>query len=140
MLLPYLQGEIVENKNLHILRLSIFILIASVILVLSLVPRPPEVIKVFSFSDKIEHFAAYIALSLSFAFLIFSCNLRKTAVFAVLFSSLYGGVIEVLQGFTGRSPEFLDLLSDTAGAVTGTLIYFLLRRKSCIKLHQQPLK
>ncbi len=115
-----------ENKNFHILKVIIFLLIALVILVLSLMPKPPEIIEVFSFSDKVKHFAAYTALSLSLAFVISFGKFWKTAAYVVIFSSLYGGIIEFLQGFTGRSPELLDLLSDTAGAIAGTLIYFLI--------------
>ena len=53
---------------------------------------------------------------------------KTTILFTIIISSLYGGLIEFLQGFTGRTPEGLDLLFDSAGAATGVLLYFTFRK------------
>jgi len=116
------------KQYLPVIKVIIFISIAIAILILSLVPKPPEIIGNFTYSDKIMHLIAYIALALSMCFLLPSSSHPKKGIFSVLIiSSLYGAVIEFLQRFTGRTPEGLDLISDTAGASLGILLYFLLR-------------
>lgn len=106
-----------------------FISIALTILILSLVPKPPELIREFALGDKIMHLAAYIALALSMCFILpSSFQPKRTFLSVLIISSLYGAVIEYLQGFTGRTPEGMDLLFDTAGAAIGVLLYFTFKK------------
>ena len=107
----------------------VFFSIALSILILSLVPKPPELIREFALGDKIMHLAAYIALAFSMGFILpRSFKVNTVIIFTIISSSLFGGVIEFLQGFTGRSPELLDLLFDTAGAAIGVLLYFTYKK------------
>jgi VanZ family protein len=105
-------------------RITFLILFAAGILVLSLLPEPPINIKFLMGLDKVQHWLAYTALGflvlltingrggslpLYFAICVFSCT-------------MYGGLIEVLQGFTGRTPEtadfFVNMFGSAAGGVT----------------------
>jgi len=45
---------------------------------------------------------------------------------AALAATAYGGLLEVLQGFTGRDPDLLDALANGAGAVVATVAQALL--------------
>jgi VanZ family protein len=102
------------------------IVVAAAIVILSLIPKPPEIPVGFKFSDKIAHFIAYVVLS----FLVFASisegKLIGTALITVLIVAalcvVFGGLIEVLQMFTGRRPEFWDLTADAIGAVCGALV------------------
>jgi len=117
------------KQILPLIRVMIFISIALTILILSLVPKPPEVIREFVFGDKIMHLGAYIALAFSMGFILPKYFKVKTNVlFTIISSSLYGGLIEFLQGFTGRSTELSDLLFDAAGAAIGVLLYFIFKK------------
>lgn len=71
------------------------------------------------------HLSAYIVLALSMCFILPpSIKPIRTILIVLIISSLYGAVIEYLQGFTGRTPEGLDLLFDSAGAAVGILLFF----------------
>ena len=72
------------------------------------------------------HLIAYITLAFSIGFILPRSFRVKIAILFTIFSlSLFGGLIEILQGFTGRSTELLDLLFDAAGATIGVLTYFI---------------
>ena len=117
------------QRQIPVIRVMIFVSIALTILILSLVPKPPELIREFALGDKILHLCAYIALAFSMGFILPDSFKVKTVILFTIFSlSLFGGLIEYLQGFTGRSPEFLDLLFDAAGAAIGVLLFFLYKK------------
>ncbi|MEA1910823.1 MAG: VanZ family protein [Spirochaetota bacterium] len=117
------------KRQLPLIRAIIFISIALAILILSLVPKPPEIIREFALSDKVMHLGAYIALAFSMCFILPpSFSSKKTFYSVFISSTMYGAVIEFLQGFTGRTPEGLDLLSDAAGAAIGILLYVLSKK------------
>ncbi|RLD31467.1 MAG: hypothetical protein DRI73_08670 [Bacteroidetes bacterium] len=112
------------KQYLPFLKAIVFISIALGILILSLVQKPPQIIREFEFSDKIMHLIAYIALAFSMGFILpKSFKVKLTIIFTIVSSSLFGGVIEILQGFTGQSTELMDLLFDAAGATIGILLY-----------------
>jgi len=102
------------------------IVVAAAIVILSLIPKPPEIPGGFHSADKIAHFIAYLVLS----FLVFTSvseertfGNRLSAILIVAGLCLfYGGLIEILQMFTGRQPELLDLAADLIGAVCGALV------------------
>ena len=107
------------------------ILVAVGILVLSLLPKPPEIPVGFHFADKIAHFLAYLVLGF-FVFASVSGAKRigsalMTVLIVAALCALFGGVIEILQMFTRRRPEFLDLSADLIGAVCGALVGLGLR-------------
>ena len=119
------------------LRVRIFrilaIVVAAGIVVLSLIPKPPDIPVGISFADKIAHFLAYLVLGF-LVFVSLSGGKRVgSALIVVLIVAglciLFGGVIEILQMFTRRRPEFLDLGADLIGAVFGALAGVGLRRR-----------
>ena len=76
-------------------------------------------------ADKIEHFIAYGITAILF-FRYFAARGRKTGLFfvSVLIASLYGALIEVLQGLTPhRQFSVSDMAANTAGAVVFCLVY-----------------
>ena len=96
------------------------VIVAVAILILSLIPKPPPV--GVRLGDKTKHLVAYVILSL-LLFLATANNLKpKIIVLIILSCSFYGGVIEILQSFTGRNPEVLDLVFDAIEAICGTII------------------
>lgn len=96
--------------------------------ILSLVPSPPQIQNPFRGMDKIEHTLAYAGLG------FFRClgriELKKSRPFlrVVIFLSVFGGMLEVAQVFTGRTPEMADLAADIIGSVIGALAALFLTK------------
>lgn len=80
----------------------------------SLTPQPPDVDITIPDFDKVEHFSAYLALTAWFTAAFPRRWLWVALAFAVL-----GGLVEVLQGYTGRDPEWGDWLADCIGVAVG---------------------
>ncbi len=105
------------------LRLLVLISFAASILILSLIPHAPQIMEAKNI-DKLEHYLAYLILG----FLLFinineeGGNRYISGIITVILCVIYGGIIEFLQRYTGRSPEFLDLIADFAGSISGTAI------------------
>ena len=114
-------------------KLSLYLLVAvaSIILVVSLIPGMPKSSKM-PHIDKIGHGVAYALL----AFLLFGVlripvrSETWTIILSLLGCVVYGGIIELLQGVTGRSSEFLDLVSDFAGSSAGASLAMLASRRA----------
>jgi VanZ family protein len=92
------------------------------ILVLSLLPNPPEIPGGFHFADKVAHFIAYAVLSFLLYTSLFEGKRITTVAIVAAICLIYGGMIEVLQTFTHRQPEILDLTADLLGAISGAAI------------------
>ncbi|MBS4036244.1 MAG: VanZ family protein [Ignavibacterium sp.] len=96
---------------------------------------PTEYIPAVGVSDKLNHFFAYLILSvllnLTFIFQEKVTLLREfPAMFTLLFGSVYGIFDELHQMLIpGRHAEILDWIADFIGVITGVLIVklFLLR-------------
>jgi VanZ family protein len=104
-----------------IIKISFFIF-ALLILILSLLPYTPAGFG--QLSDKATHLIAYSVLACSFIFAFSAGKIHfiLLSFISITVCTLYGGLIEILQNFTHRSPELLDFLADFLGSVTGTLI------------------
>ena len=94
-------------------------LILTAITILSLLPvsaLPPA-----PGTDKTHHFIAY-------AMLILPAALRKPANWILLgvFFILYSGAIELIQPFVNRYGEWLDLLANSMGVLSGMIIAWLI--------------
>jgi VanZ family protein len=91
-----------------------------------LTPHPPELGGML-FWDKAQHLTAYFGLG-SMATL--ALGLRPKLAWAISGIVLFGGVLEILQGITGRDPDIFDFLANTigvfAGLTTATLFLWLL--------------
>ena len=96
---------------------TLTIFYASLIFVLSSFPKVPTIER--PFLDKLEHVIEYSVLG----FLAMSCFKkidRKTIIFAILITSLYGVLDEFHQYFVpGRDFSVLDMLADSLGSIVG---------------------
>ena len=91
-----------------------------------LTPHPPDLTPILAW-DKVQHFIAYFGLA-GMATMMFGFGPRLArAIFAII---LFSGILEILQGFTGRDPEVLDFVANSMGALAGfgvgSLLYWFL--------------
>lgn len=107
------------NKSKNLLRLSLPILWALIILWLSLTSSPPQISGVLGW-DKLLHAGAYglLTLLLAQAFLCPPFLLDEPWWLAGSTAVAYGALLEILQllSQTGRSAEWADLFADAIGA------------------------
>ncbi len=139
--------KIPYHKQLAILvqRLSVLFTIIILIIIggLSLYPSPPD-IHSRPGMDKVFHFIAYAALGF-FLYPLFGKRksdtekalLLRTAAghifLAVFIGTVYGGALEILQHFTGRTSDLIDLFADTAGSFSGALFSLLFDESSKLR-------
>ena len=99
-------------------RLAIFLFWPALALIVwgELTPHPPDVLS--GTSDKLLHFTAYFVLA---ALAALALRTRRAVLFAVLGLVAFGGVLEILQSFTGRDAEWLDEAANALGVVLGAL-------------------
>jgi VanZ family protein len=108
-------------------------LVALIILVLSLIPHLPNVMDGFKYSDKLEHFAAYLVFGL-FLFLSIEQGNRKIALLiAVTCVFGYGALIEFLQLFVSRQSDFWDMVANLLGAIFGALAGIAISRRLSLR-------
>lgn len=81
-----------------------------------LTPTPPQLPSPFPQFDKFEHFIAYLGLAAWFGAIYVQ---RRQRIIILVLLILMGGAIEILQGYTGRDPEWLDWLADIVGTLSG---------------------
>ena len=79
-----------------------------------LTPNPPPLEA--EFWDKSLHFMAYFGLA---GLATIALDARRPALWAVLSLAILGGVLEILQGFTGRDPSLYDEMANILGAGLG---------------------
>lgn len=80
---------------------------------------------------KIAHFTEYTILSITacFAFIQSNAAKRKNYYLCWLISALYAASDEIHQMFVpGRSARLTDVVIDSAGALLGTFLYFIINR------------
>ena len=96
--------------------LALYLFWPAVVLVAwgELTPHPPSIVALFW--DKSLHFTAYFGLA---GMATMALGEGKRAAWATLGLIVLGGVLEILQGFTGRDPDIYDELANTLGALTG---------------------
>ena len=82
-----------------------------------LTPHPPDLSWILGW-DKAQHFTAYFGLA-SMTTLVLGLRLRLVpGVLGVIF---LGGLLEILQAYTGRDPDILDFAANSVGALAGFL-------------------
>ncbi len=83
-----------------------------------LAPHPPDVSSIVGW-DKAQHFIAYFGLA---GMATLALGLRRVLVWALLGIIALGGVLEILQGLTGRDADVFDFVANTLGALVGTML------------------
>jgi VanZ family protein len=105
-------------------RRQLFWLALGGITFLALMPWTQEMPKPFQWSDKLNHFSAFVVL----AVLLMNAY-RMARIAGVAWLTLYGALIEGIQSFLPwRSAEWADLGVDFLAAGTGVLVWTLLVR------------
>ena len=85
---------------------------------------------------KTAHFTLYFLLGVFFISFLKEFNLdnKKLLLYTIIFVFIYSCSDEIHQLFINeRSGEILDVIIDTLGGTTSSIIYILLRRKLWIK-------
>ena len=107
----------------RIIRIVLLLVLAAGIMILSLLPEVPVDVRFFMGLDKVQHWIAYAGLG--FLVLLTISSSKSVLVFyyaiAVFSCTMYGGLIEVLQGFTGRNPDVADFFVNLFGAASGSV-------------------
>jgi VanZ family protein len=73
--------------------------------------------------DKALHFIAYFGLG---GMICVALKGRRRVLAAILGLAVLGGLLEIVQGFTGRDPSFLDEAANILGAICGAAVGWLL--------------
>lgn len=81
----------------------------------SLTPSLPDFQAPVPQFDKFEHIGAYLLLTAWF-----SAAYPKRWLWIAAGFAIFGGAIEILQGYTGRDPDWFDWFADSIGAGLGT--------------------
>ena len=79
-----------------------------------LTPSPPPELK--DFWDKAEHFTAYGGLA---GMASLALGLQRRLAWAILGILVLGGTLEILQTYTGRDGDILDMAANTLGVIAG---------------------
>ena len=110
-----------KAKALKILQnLSLWLFWPGVVLIVwgELTPHPPDLTPVVAW-DKAQHFIAYFGLAAMATMVV---GLNRRLALAILGVILLGGVLEILQGYTGRDSDIFDFAANSFGALSGTAI------------------
>jgi VanZ family protein len=105
------------------------ILASSLVFYVSIIRIPPvKIVEFIPYFDKMVHFGMYFTIATCF-FLDFirtspSLSWIKKVAIMVVIPSLYGGLIEILQGayFPPRSAQWSDFFADCLGSLVACLI------------------
>ena len=106
--------------------------VLTAVLYLTLLPQPlgEEEIFLFEGADKVVHFIMFGGLTGTYIFdrhRIGKTLTLRGALSCAILSTLLGILIELLQGYTGRSSDIYDGIADTLGAFVAVPV--------CIWLH-----
>lgn len=104
-------------RYLHRLAVILFWPGVAVIAWGELTPHPPSVFN--DIWDKAEHFTAYFGLALM---VTLAMGLSRRLPYALAGVLALAGLLEILQGYTGRDPEWSDMLANTIGWLMGWVL------------------
>jgi len=100
--------------------LTLFVTVALTLAMLWPISQPPSVP---DFTDKIVHLFGFAALAFPLA------RTGRFGLIPVLVgASTFGGLIEVIQPYFGRSADMQDWIADIAGVAVGIAMALLYRR------------
>ncbi len=98
----------------------IFLAITTIaILVLSLMPKLPPIIRQFRYFDKLTHFVSYSLLAYVAFFSLKGSVNGIEFLLALGTCSTYGAIIEFLQYLTPRQTELSDIVLNVVGSMFG---------------------
>jgi VanZ family protein len=123
-------GRTTTTKALDTLAWVVAWMLLVVAVVASLTPRDGGG---FSFSDKLTHVVGYTGLCASFLLAAVWLPRRgpgrfpRSAVAVTVAVAVVGAVLELLQGYVGRSVDVLDVGANVVGCVGGRLLWGALR-------------
>ncbi len=102
--------------------LSIGWMLLFIIIYLTLMPSPPELMDSISYGDKIGHFVSYTILMLWFCQLYLEIRHRLLLSLAFI---LMGVTLEFLQGLAGvRMYEIADMIANSTGVIIGAILTY----------------
>jgi VanZ family protein len=104
-------------KFLHRIGVVLFWPALAVVIWGELTPHPPQ--EFAHIWDKALHFTAYFGLA---GIAALALGARRSLLYAVLGLIAFGGLLEILQSFTGRDAEWLDEAANTLGAISGATV------------------
>ena len=90
---------------------------------------PPKHLPHVPASDKLEHFGAYLVLSLMVGATLWQVTPHKRRLIPVMvfvIAALYGAFDEFTQIPVGRDAEFLDWVADISGAAAAGAVFFVI--------------
>lgn len=122
-----------SNHNLNSYRVALFLWGAGLIAITILSLLPPGNEPSFSdlVNDKVRHFSAYALLALAACYA--GRNWRQRLLLCVV-TFIVSLLIEILQPFTGRDFELLDIVANLSGTLAGMAMAALAFRYRARKL------
>lgn len=110
--------------------LAIAILVSLGVIVLSLLNLSTVPDLHLKISDKFLHSLAYLVLIWSWLLYLRDKRSFKTRVLLIIFLTLFGIILEVLQGisFIGRTQDIKDVVANVVGLILGLLTFDFLYR------------
>jgi VanZ family protein len=115
-----MRAMIFSRERLHRARLAVFALFwpaLAVVIVGSLIPLDEMPLDLgVDYEDLILHFAGYAILAGMAAMALRSRSRALGAAFGLI---VLGGLIEILQGYTGRDPSLYDAIANGCGVGFG---------------------
>lgn len=122
------------NTSGKITEFLLWLLLTAGIVMVSLTPSPVIPESIILSSDKVSHFLAYMVLA-GWTFLASGTFIPKGEkkdlkrwIFAVLYGTVLGGAMELLQPYFGRTMSFMDFVADIAGSIVGATLGILVLR------------
>lgn len=127
--LPFLDfGAMTPSRSWSALWPIMVLLWMAVLLFLSLTPAPPRIVGPFGW-DKLQHAVALgvLAFLASRTSITFHHTLLTSSIIGFISATLFGGLIELLQGYSTatREADILDFGSDVIGAFIAILLFFV---------------
>jgi VanZ family protein len=99
-----------------------------VVIVISLLPgdsRPVQALTALPFGDKVHHALSYVVLG----FLPVLREKVRPAVALLAAAVVLGWIIEIVQAYTGRTPDMIDGMADVLGIAVGAFAGWAVRSR-----------
>ena len=111
----------IDRPLLHRARIADKILFFPALLLViwgELTATEPPLLGDVEFQDKLLHFIAYLCLA---GMAAAGFRARKPVILAAIGLIVMGGVLEIVQGYTGRDMSLGDEIANAAGVIAGAI-------------------